>query len=435
MVIDEFHVSACSFTEWYPKFSQFTFLSETLLLPPGFADFITQDGIFLPESSKAMPRRHPPDPFAVEGVDYTAWSDTNTSSNESQDSRSSAHRGVDVSQFEGYQRQIDEVIDRLGGKVLPKLNWSAPKDAWWVNSSQTMGCSTSDEVLLLLQSSDRIAHDVCHAYDPCNNTSESQSQIESSAVATSRPDLALVLRKWQILLPGREFRCFVHHRKVTGISQRDVTQRFDFLLAEKKAVQEAILKFHHQNVARQFPLENYTYDVYVTAAVTVQLIDFNPAGGSTALLLFDSWEEAGPGRLIETECTCHQCAHTVEPTDQGEEAAPSPLASSAQCSTAAPAMASDSDIGDSDDATSEASEDGSRSLLAGHSSCHEDHGGRCQHLRDHRPQVDFRIVTGAVVMRSAVGGYGVPFDFVDEGSVTAVEEFARAYQSRQQATM
>jgi hypothetical protein len=41
-----------------------------------------------------------------------------------------------------------------------------------------------------------------------------------------------------------------------GISQRDVTQRFEFLLAEKKAVQEAILKFHHQNVARQFPLEN-----------------------------------------------------------------------------------------------------------------------------------------------------------------------------------
>ncbi len=30
-------------------------------------------------------------------------------------------------QFEGFLRQVDEAISALGGRVLPKLNWSAPK--------------------------------------------------------------------------------------------------------------------------------------------------------------------------------------------------------------------------------------------------------------------------------------------------------------------
>lgn len=37
-----------------------------------------------------------------------------------------------------------------------------------------------------------------------------------------------------------------------------------------------------------------TYDVYVSATNSIdKVIDFNPAGGVTALLLFDSWSELG----------------------------------------------------------------------------------------------------------------------------------------------
>lgn len=48
-----------------------------------------------------------------------------------------------------------------------------------------------------------------------------------------------------------------------------------------------------------------------------------------------------------------------------------------------------------------------------------------------RPQVDFRIVTERVVMRSQAGGYGVPFDFVHEDANAAVEGFAAAHQGSQ----
>ena len=51
----------------------------------------------------------------------------------------------------------------MGGAVLPKLTWSAPKDAVWMTSGNTMRCSTSDEVVLLLKSSDRVAHDISEA--------------------------------------------------------------------------------------------------------------------------------------------------------------------------------------------------------------------------------------------------------------------------------
>lgn len=86
-------------------------------------------------------------------------------------------------------------------------------------------------MLLLLQSSDRIAHDVCHAYDGCSNgaggptssstLSEGQQQ-QTPAVAGDgsvlgwRPALALVLRKWCEMRPGREFRCFVRQREIVG---------------------------------------------------------------------------------------------------------------------------------------------------------------------------------------------------------------------------
>lgn len=61
------------------------------------------------------------------------------------------------------------------------------------------------QVLLLLKSSDRIAHDICHVFDGC----------------TSRPvaptEFILALRKWIPLRPEREFRCFVKDRDLIGL--------------------------------------------------------------------------------------------------------------------------------------------------------------------------------------------------------------------------
>lgn len=447
--MDESQVSACSFTEWYPAFSRHTFPSVMLLLPPGFAEFVTQDGVFLPDSSTAMPRRHSADPCSVEGVDYTSWSESETSSSSStcdSGSLAAVHRGVDVSEFSDFQRQIDEAIARLGGKVLPKLNWSAPKDAWWMTSTQTMACTNSDEVLLLMQSSDRIAHDVCRAYESCSSSS-SRQQGATGLIATngSRPALTMVLRQWQTILPGREFRCFVHSSEVVGISQRDLTQRFDILPAAKSAIRVAILMLHHRHIAKRFPLDDYTYDVYVSAANVVQVVDFNPAGGVTALLLFESWSELGFDGLAATSSvhTPRSLPSTTTSSEAGdicnEESASQSAAAIAHLSCDGPSLTGT----DGDASTSEALS-GSRTSQRQGRRRHDDSTGHCHSsagrgasngsvCHQHEvTQVDFRIVTEAVVMRSAAGGYGVPFDFVDDGANAAVEDFARAYHRSQQ---
>ncbi|KAG2441184.1 hypothetical protein HXX76_004036 [Chlamydomonas incerta] len=55
---------------------------------------------------------------------------------------------------------IEEAIESLGGRVVPKLNWSAPTDALWVSATNSLACRNADEVVLMLKSSDRVSHDV-----------------------------------------------------------------------------------------------------------------------------------------------------------------------------------------------------------------------------------------------------------------------------------
>jgi len=50
-------------------------------------------------------------------------------------------------------------IEALGGTVCPKLNWSVPRDAAWVNGG-TLRCETAGDVMLLLKSSDFVQHDL-----------------------------------------------------------------------------------------------------------------------------------------------------------------------------------------------------------------------------------------------------------------------------------
>ena len=58
--------------------------------------------------------------------------------------------------------------------------------------------------MLLLKSSDRIAHDLCHAFDGCASRPERP------------PRAVLALRKFYNLRPGREFRCFMRNHELVG---------------------------------------------------------------------------------------------------------------------------------------------------------------------------------------------------------------------------
>ena len=53
---------------------------------------------------------------------------------------------VQIPSFPKFAAAIGRAIQELGGRVIPKLNWSCPSDATWISSNGSMLCTNSDEV-------------------------------------------------------------------------------------------------------------------------------------------------------------------------------------------------------------------------------------------------------------------------------------------------
>lgn len=270
-------VLACQFSCWYEHFrrEKVTFKSEIITLPEEFVDFLMADGI-------RVPTDRPDD--ASDG-----------SFEEAQDAGDSdSDSGLDASElscYDGLRTRVADAIAKLDGGALPKLNWSAPKDAQWVHS--TLQCNTPQEVFTLLKASDFVSHDLCHCFDHC------------APGGRRRPDeFTLVLRKWYDLKEAGEFRCFVRDSTMVAASQRQTSVCFPHLAqpAEREALADVIQEFFEGYVLRGFSLTRFVFDVYVGPAPRrrVWLVDFSPWGPSTEPCLFD-WDElselAAPAQL------------------------------------------------------------------------------------------------------------------------------------------
>ena len=145
-------------------------------------------------------------------------------------------------------------IGRLNGKVLPKLNWSAPKDAHWIHGS--LKCTTPSEVFTLLKASDFISHDLCHAFDHCKS-------------ARRRPEsFSLVLRRWHSLHESNEFRAFVRDSKLVAVSQRHTSTFFEHLTRpdEREAIMSAIQQFCTEEVLGRFSLPRFAFEAWKALA-------------------------------------------------------------------------------------------------------------------------------------------------------------------------
>ncbi|GJP41469.1 hypothetical protein CLOM_g1143 [Closterium sp. NIES-68] len=252
----------------------------------------------------------------------------------------------EVPAFPALEAAVDAAIARLGGAVLPKLNWSCPKDVGWLSATGTPKCSNAQEVFLLLKASDSLTYDLCHAFDSCVDSPESdraeapsvagdsepgsrsnggasvaaetdEKQQEASradaindsagaepqqkqqveemeereCVQQSRPsEFVLALRKWFDLRPEMEFRCFVKAHQLIGICQREITSFYPFLVDSHQDLKLQICDFYSNSIHGRFPSSHYTFDIYITRDGRVKLVDFNTYGGATLPLLF-SWEE------------------------------------------------------------------------------------------------------------------------------------------------
>ncbi|KAJ4975092.1 hypothetical protein NE237_000198 [Protea cynaroides] len=302
----EAEVNRCQIQEWYPKFKSVSIKTLIHELPEPFVYYLLEESgpFILPQSisgDDALPQRiHNPE----EEEDYEV----------SEGSGDESESPPPAPCFPELELKIKESIKTLGGAVFPKLNWSAPKDSAWIATTGTLRCSSFSEIALLLRSSDTLIHDLCHAYDSCSDKTSSRP-----------PTFFLALRKWYpSLLPEMEFRCFVRDRRLIGISQREVTVFYPVIQDKKHELEASICEFFWDNVQPRFESENYTFDVYVTRAGRVKLVDFNPWGAFTLPMLF-SWEELEQSfgeegdnvdfRIIESRCTVRPGLKTAVPYD------------------------------------------------------------------------------------------------------------------------
>ncbi|KAF2491341.1 D123-domain-containing protein [Lophium mytilinum] len=273
------HILNCSFHSWHPRYRAITPKARLVPLSPPFLSYLRADGIVLPPDEN----------------DRTDWSDSDSGIFSSTDNASEAEDDEDddpSTQWRDVHEAVRATIEELGGKVVPKLNWSAPKDATWIAATNSMECRTPNDIYLLLKSSDFVTHDLEHAFDDCEEYApgeEAGSQKEAILSSESIP-YHLVLRKHITLNPSVEFRCFVRRRKLITICQRDLNY-FEFLFKMQDKLRDRIQEFFQVRLQDSFPDENFTFDVYVPPPHDrVWLVDINPWAQRTDPLLF-SWLE------------------------------------------------------------------------------------------------------------------------------------------------
>jgi hypothetical protein len=276
------HILNCSFNSWRPGYKNITPKARLIPLTAPFLDYLRADGIVLPHEHPTVPRTDGSN--ADSGIYSDEGADDGDEEDEDEDEDPAA-------EWRGLHDTIGATIEELGGKVMPKLNWSAPKDATWINASGTMECQTAEDVYLLLKSSNFITHDLEHAFDGC---------VDADKNHLDAVPYVLVLRKYFQLNPSLEFRCFVRERKLIGICQREQNY-FEFLSSMKAELRGKIVDFFNIRLRDTFQDDNFTFDVYIPPPHDrVWLMDINPWAMRTDPLLF-SWLELLTMEAVDSE--------------------------------------------------------------------------------------------------------------------------------------
>ncbi|RLN53191.1 hypothetical protein BBJ29_001712 [Phytophthora kernoviae] len=231
-------VDNCAFASWYPNLKRVSIKGIVVPLAKDFIALLLSDGVTLPSIPVAS------------GIE--------DEEDEDDDEGSSALTDEQLAAITTVREQVEKVLEDFGGKLFPKTNWSAPRDAAWMLGS--LKCTTFDDLFLLLQSSDFVVHDVTQPYIGCSDAEADKQPSESY----------LVLKK-----------C--------------CDEFYKFLPDQQDELCELLYDFYRDNFRNSegcfvFPDPNYSFDVYVDKRRRVYLLDINVFGAVTNTLLF-SWEE------------------------------------------------------------------------------------------------------------------------------------------------
>jgi len=223
--------------------------------------YLDADGVFLPTSCAGTYNQDFSSDGSEDGVEVDP-----------------AEPGVGVEfNFEQLEANIVEKIRALGGSVVPKLNWSSPRDALWVNAS-SLRCSTPAEIFTLLKSSDNISHD-------CESLRHCQAQPENGV----RP--MLVLREWLPLSTFGLFRCFVVNNCLIAGCQRDRSNFYSELPTAIEDLSRKIARWYKNKLRpRTLDLTDFVFDIHCPVRGRVVLLDLDEFGEAVDPIMF-TWEE------------------------------------------------------------------------------------------------------------------------------------------------
>ena len=178
-------------------------------LPSEFINYLKSDGVRLPDCATKVSS-------SMNDVD----ADDEWAAEDSGDE-------CDSFSFQTLTDEIQLAINSFGGEgkkgCMPKLNWSSPKDATWINCG-SLKCTKVGDVYLLLKSSEFITFDLENAWiDVDNDVDES---IELNPILDDEQKFELVLRKWCNLHPSMEFRCFVYEHELSKYCNSTIHKYF-----------------------------------------------------------------------------------------------------------------------------------------------------------------------------------------------------------------
>ncbi|KAK9244252.1 D123-domain-containing protein [Lipomyces tetrasporus] len=303
------HVKNCAFSSWHARYKKIT-PRATVVKPvgEGFVQYLLSDGIFLPPEGEraewSSESEFDEDETTLGSRIQELRSKTSSNAVSRSDSESDGEEEVtwdededDVCKtdpataFPELDKRVKEVLEEYGA-VTPKLNWSSPRDATWITTTNSLKCVTPGDIYLVLKSSNFITHDLLHPFEGCvSPTPPLSSASSSSPDALAANEVELVLRKWVDFNPSMEFRVFARRRKILGISQR-AENYYEFLAPLRERLTALIQDFFDEKLRSTFPDENFCFDVYIPKPEQgrVWLIDINPFAAHTDALMF-SWVE------------------------------------------------------------------------------------------------------------------------------------------------
>lgn len=265
----------CSIDRWYPALRACTVKTTLIPLSETVVSYLLADGCFVGADSDGddsdVPSGSEPD---------AEWGD---------EAADGAAGDADArARFPELEAAIAAAIEEQGGACFPKLNWSAPKDAGWVLGG-SLKCTSARDVLLLLKSSDNVAHDLSDARRACLSPADA-----APLAPPPSPRHVLAIRRWSELREASEFRCFSvgGGAQLLAACQRDRSTSYPFL--QEPAQQRRLLGLLAQFGPRRLPQADLparlVWDAYVDAAGRVYLIDVAPLCEATDPILFQ-WEQ------------------------------------------------------------------------------------------------------------------------------------------------